>query len=223
MSTLDCAEFIDLAPELALGNLCGDERAAAIAHLERCTACQQAMNSLTTVADRLLLLAPRVEPPAGFEQRLLAALPVEPPRRRHLRHTRRRWATFAATAALLITLIAGGLLVDLGSPGQPAFAAAEMRTASGELVGEIFLRHDAPASLFMTLPGWAEQIERHGQAADYYAVRIETSNGQVTTRPVTLNADASWATTLDLEADAVTTVALVDGDGDVWCQARFES
>ena len=77
MRTLECAELLDLAPELAAGNLCGEERAAAIAHFESCPSCQQVVNSLTTVADRLLLLSRRVEPPAGFEQRVLAALPTE--------------------------------------------------------------------------------------------------------------------------------------------------
>ena len=77
MRTLECAELIDLASELAAGNLCGEERAAAIAHLDSCPSCQQAVNSLTTVTDRLLLLTRRVEPPVGFEQRVLAALPTD--------------------------------------------------------------------------------------------------------------------------------------------------
>ena len=175
------------------------------------------------MTDRLLLLAPRAEPPAGFERRVLAALPAELPPRR-LSRPRRRWAVLAAAAAaLLLTFLAGGLLLDLRSAGEPAFAGAEMRTASGDVVGEVFLHHDEPTSLFMTLPGWAEQIARHGASDASYVVRIETSDGHVTTRPVTLTDDASWATTLDIDADSVTSVAIVGDDGYVWCQAEFPS
>ena len=128
-----------------------------------------------------------------------------------------------SAAALVVAFAAGGVVLDLGSPAQPALAAADMRTPSGGLVGEIFLSRDDPASLFMRLPGWAEQIERQGRPADYYAMRIETVGGEVITRPVVLTADATWAMTLDVDTDGVRTVALVGGDGRVWCEARFES
>ncbi len=74
MRTLDCAELADLAPELALGKLIGDERAAAIAHLERCTSCRHELNSLTTVTDRLLRPAPS-HPPVSNS----ASSPHSPP------------------------------------------------------------------------------------------------------------------------------------------------
>ena len=63
MRMIDCSEFSDLAAELALGNLCGDHRATALAHVERCQSCRQEVNELTSVTDRLLLLGPCVEPP----------------------------------------------------------------------------------------------------------------------------------------------------------------
>ena len=222
MRTLECAELIDLASELAVGNLCGEERAAAIAHLDSCPSCQQAVNSLTTVTDRLLLLTRRVEPPVGFEQRVLAALPTDLSSRRRRAMPRRKWVTLgAAAAALVLTFATGGLLIDRGFTGERAFAAAEMRTASGEVVGHVFLHEGGQTSLFMTVPGWVEQIERYGQSNANYSVRIETIDGRVTSQPVTLDDDASWAVTLDLDVDSVTNVAVVDSAGYVWCQARF--
>ena len=222
MRTLECAELIDLAPELAAGNLCGEERAAAIAHLDSCPSCQQVVNSFTTVTDRLLLLTRRVEPPAGFERRVLAAIPTELTGTRRRARPRRTWATLIAAAALLLTFAAGGLLIDRGFSGEPAFAAAEMRTATGDVVGQVFLHDAAPASLFMALPGWVDQIEQYGPSNTNYSVRIETSDGRSTSQPVMLRDDASWATTLDLDIDTVTNVAVVDGDGYVWCYADFE-
>lgn len=221
MRRLDCAQLIDLAPELAVGNLSGDERAAVIAHLETCASCQQVVTSFTTVTDRLLLLAPRVEPPPGFEQRVLASLAPDLPEKRRVRRPRRKRATLVGALALALTFVSGGLLLDVGSSAQPALAGAEMRTASGEVVGQIFLHREQPVTLFMTLPGWAEQIQRYGRSGDTYSLRIERSDGQTLTRPVTLADDASWATTLDVDADAVTAVALVDSRGYIWCQAQF--
>ena len=222
MRTLECTELLDLAPELAADNLCGEERAAAIAHLESCPSCQQVVNSLTTVADRLLLLSRRVEPPVGFEQRVLAALPTELHSYHQRSRSRRRWvALIAATAALVLTFAAGGLLIDRGLAGEPAFAAAEMRTANGDVVGQVFLHEDGQTSLFMSLPGWADQIQRYGPADATYSLRIETTDGHLTNQPVTLRDDASWAVQLDLDLGAVANVAVVDADGYVWCQAQF--
>jgi hypothetical protein len=135
---------------------------------------------------------------------------------------RRKWVTLgAAAAALVLTFATGGLLIDRGFTGERAFAAAEMRTASGEVVGHVFLHEGGQTSLFMTVPGWVEQIERYGQSNANYSVRIETIDGRVTSQPVTLDDDASWAVTLDLDVDSVTNVAVVDSAGYVWCQARF--
>jgi anti-sigma factor RsiW len=222
VNRLDCAQLIDLAPELAAGNLCGEERAAAIAHLATCTSCQQEVTALTTVTDRLLLLAPPAEPPNGFEQRVLAAIPTELDRRRRPR--RRAWAMLAAAAAaLVLAFSAGALLLGPDSSDRPAFAAAEMRTSAGDVVGQVVFHSDDPASLYLTLPGWAEQVERYGAPGAAYAVRIETTDGNVTTRPITPTDGASWATTLDVAAGAVRSVAVVDGNGYVWCQADLGS
>jgi hypothetical protein len=219
--SIECAELLDLAPELAAGNVCGEERAAAIDHLASCPSCQQEVNSYTTVTDRLLLLTRRIEPPAGFEQRVLAALPAEHRSERRRARPRRRWAMLAAAAAaLVLTFAAGGMLI--GSHGDPAFAAAQMRTASGDVVGEVFLRDGGSTSLFMTLPGWRAQIGQYGPSNATYSVRIATSDGRVTSRPVTLGGDATWAATLDVDVDAVTDVAIVDLDGHLWCAAHFD-
>jgi hypothetical protein len=222
MTTIECADLLDLAPELAAGIVCGEERAAAIDHLASCPSCQQVVSSYTTVTDRLLLLSRRVEPPAGFEQRVLAALPTERPRERWAARPRRRWMRLAAAAAaLLLTFAAGALLVAVGLRSDPAFAAAEMRTAGGDVVGEVLLREDGPTSVFMSLPGWSAQLARYGPSNASFSVRIVTNDGRVTTQPVTLGGDSTWAATVDLDVDAVTDVSIIDGRGSLWCQAHF--
>ena len=74
MSDLSCADFGEVASELALGLLTGDERAGALEHLGDCQACRHHLQGLLPVADALVLLAPPVEPSIGFESRLMARL-----------------------------------------------------------------------------------------------------------------------------------------------------
>jgi hypothetical protein len=71
---MTCAELHDVAAELALGALTGRERAAAIAHVERCRACREDVRQLTAAGVRLLELLPPASPPAGFETRVLERL-----------------------------------------------------------------------------------------------------------------------------------------------------
>jgi anti-sigma factor RsiW len=74
MTVAGCDEFRELAPDLALGLLSGDERGDAINHLATCARCQSHLEALMRVADDLLLLAPPVEPEIGFESRVMARL-----------------------------------------------------------------------------------------------------------------------------------------------------
>ena len=81
---MSCEELRDIAPEIALGTVDGEERADALRHLATCTECRRFVDQLSEVADELLMLAPVQEPPAGFESRVITALGLKrrPPRRR---------------------------------------------------------------------------------------------------------------------------------------------
>ena len=65
VADLRCETCRDLAPELALGLLGGDERAAVLAHLQDCERCRDEVAALTVLHERMRLLVPPVEPPAG--------------------------------------------------------------------------------------------------------------------------------------------------------------
>ena len=81
MTGMDCEHCRRVAAELALGVLCGREHAAAVAHLQRCDRCQDAVVELTATVHRFLELVPEEQPPDGFGDRVLAAItpPPEPP------------------------------------------------------------------------------------------------------------------------------------------------
>jgi len=112
MTPVDCQEFQDRAPELALGLLAGDERGAAIDHVARCAPCRLHLDGLVRVTDGLLLMMPAVEPEIGFESRVMARLSADGAFRdsaaRGAERHRSRWSRplLAGVAAALIVVAA---------------------------------------------------------------------------------------------------------------------
>jgi len=100
-----CEETRELAVELALGIVEGEERGRALEHLAKCPECRAEVKQFSDVADELLLLAPHGEVPVGFESRVLGrVLPSPPPRRRRRRLALVLAPATAALAAVAITL-----------------------------------------------------------------------------------------------------------------------
>jgi anti-sigma factor RsiW len=223
MKAMNCEQVAAAAPELALGILPGDERAAALAHLDDCPSCQQEVGSMVGLTDTLLLLTPTAQPPAGFEQRVLETLTeahtVSQPARA------RRWrsrVTVAALAVAACVVLALAVAVGLSGRGTPALAAEEMRTGTGTVVGEVFVHREEPAVLFMSLPGWSAQIASYGEPSKSYTLHIERRDAPPRVLPVSLTSDATWATTLDFDPATITNVAMIDSNGQVWCHADFQ-
>jgi hypothetical protein len=77
MTNFGCGQFRDVAPDLALGLLAGNERGDALNHLATCASCRRHLDGLVQVADYLVLLAPSVEPEIGFESRVVARLAAD--------------------------------------------------------------------------------------------------------------------------------------------------
>src|SRR5262245_35591113 len=103
-----CDEIRELLPELALGIADGEDRSRVLEHAATCAECRRELESLSTVADEFLELAPAHEPPAGFEVRVLGALHPRPPRR--ARRTFRR--PFAlVSVALAASVVTAGIML----------------------------------------------------------------------------------------------------------------
>jgi hypothetical protein len=79
LNEMGCQEFSAVAAELALGVLTGRERAQALAHLDHCASCREEVGQLTATGEGLLGLLPSVEPPAGFETRVMDRLGLAAP------------------------------------------------------------------------------------------------------------------------------------------------
>ena len=162
---MNCTVFAELAPDLALGVLAEPERAEALAHARSCRSCREELASLSSVVDELSLLAPAVEPPVGFEQRVAGALAaavegpatssiveLRPARARRLL-VRKRVLSVAAVVAALGAGLAAGWGIG-GGTNRPAEAVPVMHgelTAQGRPVGEIIAYGGPTPWMYMTV------------------------------------------------------------------------
>ena len=106
-----CHETREMAADLALGIVDGEERGRALQHLADCPDCRAEVEKYSDLADELLLLAPQREAPVGFESRVLAeVLPAPAPkRRRRLRLVLAPAAAAVAAAAIVLAVVAPDL------------------------------------------------------------------------------------------------------------------
>jgi hypothetical protein len=228
MKHLDCEGLRDLDCELALNLLTGAERAAAVTHLEGCPACRAEVSSLAAAADELLELAPVVEPPPGFESRVLRAVAAEQRGRAEAstpvrRRPRARRRVSLAVAAVLVAVAAIGLL--LPRDAGPWTTTAAMRTQPGAVVGAATVRAEPP-SLVVDLRGWADVLRSYpGADTGVARLRVRYRDAPPTVVTLAVPATASWHTTWKLppehDAGDVTSVASVGRDGQVWGSARL--
>jgi hypothetical protein len=216
VSPLSCPDVEELAAELALGTLPGDQRSAVLAHLDGCTDCRRLLSKLSDTADSLLLMAPEIEPPAGFTRRVMAGLKPTP---------RRRWrpVALAAAAALVCGLALGYAPGHLG-PGSRSVArvavASFVRSGKGaepgeHLAGQVYARADNPSWVFMTLhdPGSSESYSCDLVLKDGRTVPI----GSFTIR----GGVGSWGRTVDVTLRDVRLVQLRNAQGDVVAKATL--
>jgi anti-sigma factor RsiW len=155
-----CDEIRELAPELALGIVEGEERGRALEHLADCPDCRRRVDELAEVADQLLLLAPHREPPVGFESSVLNEVLPAPPKRRR----RRRFAfvlapaaTAVAAAAITLAVVSGDIETashyrqTLQQANGKEFEAYSLYGPGGRFAGTVFSYQGAPNWLLITV------------------------------------------------------------------------
>jgi hypothetical protein len=189
-----------LTPEAALGLLSGSERAAILDHIDHCEQCRELMHELSAVADELALLAPSTEPPAGFEERVLAGIGVAP--------RRRRWPMAAAAAIAAALLVVAGFAVGRTGGTSPSVREVAMVAPTGRVVGDAYVHGDDPTWVFVAVPGWAD-------TSTDLRLRVTFENGATTEVP----GSGSWGSVLPSDAGQVRELSLIAADGKVWCSA----
>jgi hypothetical protein len=225
-----CGEYEDSLAELALGILTGRARAAALAHVDACPHCAEELEQLSRAADAVVSVAPAVEPPVGFEVRILNRMGVaESPARRR---AQARWAgrvprAVMAAAAAAVALVAGlGIGWATGSgPGQPVpVAAGHLAThpvasaslvENGASVGHVSAYAGATPWMIMTLAdSWTD-----GRVT----CQVVTSDGVVHTVGSFVAKDGygAWADPLRVNPRSIRRAQVVTPEGVVIASATL--
>lgn len=190
---LGCERFEDDVAALALGTLTGRQRADVIAHVEGCRSCESLLELLSATSDQLLELAPVVEPPIGFEVRVLNR--IRATERARATRSRRRVALFAAAAIAIGVLgFTAGDLFGNGSP-QPNTAAAHAALRSdGHSVGSLSVRSGNPARLVVKI----SHLKRSGPVV----CRVTDEKGRSVTLGIfwLYQGSGSWTVTMPFPA-----------------------
>ena len=231
---MGCGEFADVAAELALGVLTGRERALALAHLDQCESCRENVRQLTMTGEELLGLLPAIEPPAGFETRVMERIGLgtpspgpAPARRLSMPGRVRRLSMpgltrrMLAAAAIVLAVVAAGLggwglrAATSSSAASAPLSASALLSASHQTVGEIFVYDGSPR--------WA-----------YMSVDMDSGNGTVTCQLVGKDGHVttvgsfrlhdgygSWVSSRPLGNGPLAGARLLSADGTVLATASF--
>jgi hypothetical protein len=229
---MTCEETRDLAPEIALGIADGEARAEALRHLATCAECQRVVGQLSQVADELLVLAPAQEPPAGFESRVVEAIGLQRPPRRHLpRRLSLRWlaprlgpalAAAAVTAVALISVYqddhqtAERYRGVLDQADGRYFQAEPLADEMGARGGVAFGYEGSPSWLFLTVdPAHRDAVSRGA---------LLTKDGRTIALPsLELDRRGSWGGAIPVNLYRVASIRLLgDRPGEI-LQASFPS
>ncbi|HEY2436985.1 MAG TPA: zf-HC2 domain-containing protein [Solirubrobacteraceae bacterium] len=227
-SSPDCTKIRETLPEIALGIADGEQRALALEHIAHCPDCRHELEQLSSLADELITLAPRREPPPGFENRVLDRLDVRQPRRRPARRRLRRWAfaaampAVAAATALLITIsyssdlrLASQYRAALMGAHGKYFQSAHLNTPAGQNAGVVFAYQGSPSWMFYTLGG------SYGNGL--YQEQIVTRSGTTLTLPPFRLVDGTWGIATPVPVRDIALVKLIRNPGGATLTATIPS
>jgi hypothetical protein len=212
---MTCDELRAIADDLALDDVTGEARAAALGHLAACDTCRALVAELALVADAVLLAAPEHEPPTGFESRVLHRMQPTTARR-----SPRRWvvaAIAAAVVALAVGVGVGAVVAERDDNGGRAAPVAALLTSvsSGRVGGTVVLA-DAPDRMTCTFEDSA--------FGGTYSVDVRLRDGSTTTVG-RFEADGvpwSWTVPLPVDVQDVLAVVVRSGDGVVRLTAELD-
>lgn len=208
-----CEHFDEHSDALALGQVDEPLRSQLLAHAADCPRCHSLLDGLATVVDRLLLVSPQVEPPAGFEGRALARIGVAASSRRRAGPSRRLLAS-AVAVAVAVALVAG--VVRLGDD-QRGTDDAPIVAATGAVVGAVRLVAEPEPHVLVTVASpRPDPGVRHCEL-----LRPDGTWAEVGTWEVADLAAGVWAVGIPPELLGATAMRVTLDDGTVVATAAF--
>ncbi len=205
--------------ELVLGSVDGDRRARLAAHVLRCAACRREYDGLAATVQDLLPAGPAVQPPLGFDERVLARLAADQANGGAVGGAgRRRWPWIAAAAAVVVALLVP-LGVWLASRSEPAPSAGVVatlhRTKDGAPVGSVSVSEVGGRAMMVVA------ITDAPPDVSYYC-RIAFADGTTFDSQAWPAGNGAWIVPLTGHPTEVTSVAVLPhGTEKVWSAARL--
>jgi hypothetical protein len=219
----------ELAPEIALGIVDGEERAEALRHLSTCAECRRAVDDLADVADELLILAPVQEPPPGFESRVAEGLGLRRPPRRRRRRLTVRWLAPRLGSALAAAAVTAAVLVGvyhddhetaqryretLAQAGGRYFQAEPLTDRSGSRGGVAFGYEGSPSWVLVTVDASHRDEVTRGE--------LVTRDGRTVALPrLELDRNGSWGGAIPVNLYKVASIRLVGNAPGQTLEASF--
>ena len=219
-----CEEFRELAPELALGIVEGEERGRALEHLADCPDCRRRVEGVSEVADGLLLAAPHREPPVGFESKVLSEVLPAPPKRRR----RRRLALVLTPAAAALASVAVTLGIVSGDLRDASHYHQTLQEANGKEF-EAYSLYDGGAVAgtvfsYQGRPNWLVVTVDPAHRADLTSAQLVMDDGsQIPLSWFQLDASGSSGGGIPVDPHSVSVLRLLPGAGDEPLVAHFAS
>ena len=170
---------------------------------------------LDEVADELMLAVPPVEPPAGFEDRVMERLHAA--RKRNQTVARAPW--WAVAAAAIVFLFGGGVVGAVigrsSSNDHEALRTVQLVSTSGGDIGDVSTYSGKPTWIFMRLEGDLPD--------GTYRCMLEMDDGR--TVPIgrlwAVNGHGGWGEHVDVDPTHARQATLLDRSGATVATARF--
>jgi hypothetical protein len=214
-----CEAIQDDLAELALGTLSGRSRSEGLEHVASCPRCAAELERLSIVADKLLQLAPVVEPPLGFELRLAEKLQGAATARQPRRLRRKSVLAAAAAIVVLLGVGLGSVVAAGGGDNQNHSATAGLTAANltshGIIFGKVIISAGSSPWMFVTISG--------GSLSGQVKCVVTLAGGKVETIGVFKIAGGygAWDAPLRSPGDAVRSARLIAANGTILASARL--
>jgi hypothetical protein len=194
---------------LVLGEIDGPRRAAMAAHVLRCPPCRTDFDEVAAAVGELLPGVPAVQPPLGFDERVLRRIGLRPPR------ARRRWRWVVAAAAAFVALVVPLAWWAFSAGGDSRDLATLHLTDGGAPTGTVSLSDvDGDPLMVVAIVGAPPDVS--------YFCRTVLADGTTVDSESWQPGGGAWIVPLPADADVASVEIIPAGTDYVWSTASFE-